>query len=104
MMTKDAEIADSISRVRQLVELHGWFKPAPNRSDGMLIGQGKWDGWQLEMRFVHGEGTVDLMYGRTAGERVVKWRALQAIRSEWTGQNIIDWFTIQYTRHQMESE
>lgn len=100
--TQDETIAQSIGRVRQTVELLGWFKAAPNRSDGMLVGQGKWDGWQLEMRFVHGEGTVDLMHGRTAGEREVGWRAVQKVRGEWTGHDIVDWFTIQLTARGME--
>ena len=62
--TQDERIAKSLDTYRKVARDLG-FKPVPNRSDGML----KRKDWTLETNFVHGEGRVLLVQGRTAGDR-----------------------------------
>jgi len=91
-MTNDDPISDTLKRVRTLVELHNMFTPAPDRADGLLIGQNGWEGWSLETRFIHGEGTIDLMQGRTRGEREVGWRKTWKIHGPRNSHEIMMWF------------
>lgn len=62
--TQDEKIAKSLDTYRKVAKNMG-FKQVPNRSDGML----KRKDWTLETNFVHGEGRVLLVQGRTAGDR-----------------------------------
>jgi hypothetical protein len=63
-LTGDDAIAKGLDNYRRAAVKTG-FKPAPQRSDGMLV----YRNWSLETNFVHGEGRVILTQDRSRGDR-----------------------------------